>query len=595
MKRSSWIVAIVLLALAGMGIWFWLNAPPPHYRAEELLPASTWAYVDIPDFRRSRTRFSESALGRILAEPEIRSFLQRPGRGALPRTKLGPIFGSVLEIANTCRGEVFAACTDIPISPRLDVAVLVGLDPRDQRKRAETLVEDLISNCRIQYPESQIEEREYEGVTYRVWIPFKNFTVAFGRIGNFLLFSHGEEPLQKAILCSQRQVEERLADVPSFQQQMARYPERDVVTFLNLDAVVGPLKPLATIQPSLRAGLDSLVPFRTYCGVATFRDGGVENHSAVTLGGSSAMTFSGLQPCERMTLRAAGANTLFYGATTLNLSDYVVRLLPTAVRSDPKSENSFLNFLLTTFRIPRFPTDDNVLADLGPETALLVDWKESQPIPSVSLVMQAGSTRGTEFVIRKFAKSIPQLVRAAVGAPDPSASPKTGSTGKAPAKKTVESADSCFAVSGSTIILAPSRETAADILDTLEGRKPRLEDQPEFQRVASRIGQGGVMFTYCDQRRLFERVYGIIQQIKPPPTDTAAGRIAAQAVEGVRDFLNLGKLPPSEKIASHLFPGVTSQWAVTNGYTKASFGPVDLPAVVFGIADLAGSEAPRTK
>jgi len=584
MNKKSWILLIVVLAVACVAAWLYFTPFRRHYRAEELLPEKTLVFVDIPNTTASRERFAGTALGKIWAEPEIRAFLERPLQAARQilsqKSKERAIFQGVLQMLATCRGEAFLACVDVSISPRLDPLLIAGFDPGDQHKQAERALADLIARCRSLYPEILIEKREFESGSCQVLVSGGKTRLAFARVGNFFLFSREEEALQQVILRAKNKKKARLMDAPAYALHREKHPARDVLIFLNSQPVLDRVKPLLALQPALWTRLDSMLPYGSFLGVSIFKQGGMESHSWVSAPGApKPKTGPGdFQKCERRSLEAAGADTLLYGTLHFNPSKWVARLKASSEQNQGVLRRIFER-ILDVLSIRGIQPDEFLFSQIGPELALLLEWNESEP-PLLSVLIQMRNLEKFKTASKKFFETLKLETGTSPGS---SGKKSQKAPTQKPLKRLVYSLKKggssagispAFAFSDSWAIISFSPAAAEKILRTLDDRDFLLAARPEFQAAASRFGSDGHLFVYCDQKRLFERIYNL------------AGPMASfvdPLMPSMRNYVDLSRLPPTETVSRHLFPSVHVHGADGNGDDQSSFGPINLSGLTLGV------------
>jgi hypothetical protein len=109
-------------------------------------------------------------------------------------------------------------------------------------------------------------------------------------------------------------------------------------------------------------------------------------------------------------------------------------------------------------------------------------------------------------------------------------------------------------------ILASTPDYARALLSQAKDSKPTLATSTTYQQSMSRLPASGISYGYADLRGLFEPLY----------------TMARRGVSQIRGnaFVDIGKLPPSEAIAKHLFPFVSTTVAGPQDATSTSFSPL---------------------
>jgi hypothetical protein len=146
MRRRSWLVAGSLV-LSSLVVVRAQNAPP---RPEALLPEQTILYVGTDDLSAMVAHTRASPIGKILAEQEMKDFLEKPAAEVrklldqgLAAAKQHPALAQVdVNLDKILAGEygrAFFAMTHLtlpapeafdPANPKIDVGLVIGLEPR---------------------------------------------------------------------------------------------------------------------------------------------------------------------------------------------------------------------------------------------------------------------------------------------------------------------------------------------------------------------------------------------------------------------------------------------------------------------------------
>lgn len=547
-KRGGAIIFLVVLILL-LGSWL-LTRKAKTYRAHEILPAETIALLDFPTVQLSRKHFNASALGRILAEPEIRALNSEARlrlKKALPTTQKEnfSLAKDFLRLLMMVEGESFIALTDVSVSPRLDAGMLIGFDPGSRRKEAEVALEALVRRCRIEDPESELLERDSGPIAYQVWRSSRKLQIAFVQLGNFFLFSNGEAPLQQVLACVDDDSLPTLNTQEAYQPFIERSVGADSFLFLNADAVLGKLKPLFFLQPKLKAQLESFLPFHVMGIVSSFRNGGVENTSWSAATPSEMERFGRYKPCERRTLVATGKDTLLYGAANLEWGSWLDLLSAQGVR-------------LT----------EGLLGEVGPEYGLDVEWSDESWMPSVSIIVQSSKPQALQATMEKTFMWLKQQPSLGGGRIE-----KTKGTGatvltlKLPRYGPAISPS--FTTTDAFAILSINRKSLDGVLRNIASPEGSLARQSQFQDVDSKVLHDYYQFLYVDQKRCFERLYGILQNASAWP----------EVSKKVHPYVDLSRLPHVETISRHLSPSVWSSSMDSTGFRQSSFAPMDAQTV----------------
>jgi len=575
MKKTRWgALGLGLLLLLGGIAWFFFFREPPFHRAEELLPSHTIVFFDLPHTGASREQFRLTALGKIWAEPELKAFWEKPRQAIQKSVSVKdyplPIFREILDMLATADGEAFMAITDIGIIPRLDVAVLIGFDPGKRRKEAEAALDQLIARCRAEYPSASVEERDYESVRYHVWNFSSSLKIAFAHVGNFLLFSHGEGPIQQAIARACATTEDCLKDAPLFASQRSKLAGADVALFLNPQALLG------KFQLALQS-LGADLPIQSFLGTSTFKDRGVEDHWWWTVppAKQAEIGLADFKKCQCATLKAAGSDALIYAAMNFDLSTWFDRLLPGLDRSGLDSLRQQIQWLLKFLEAQGFRLREDLMPQLGPEMAFIMEWKATSLSPQISILIETRNPAAIRTAIEKLFRLVGNQQSTAQAPFDITTGPLNIPVLSLNLPGVYREINPSFAVFEGFAILSLDRASLETVIQTLSGHNERLSSRKEFQKLDARFEKDYCQIVYCDQRRLFERAYNLL---------SGMASFAPLMFPETRNYMDPAKLPRTDNISRHLFPSIWIASAGTNGFHQASFGPVSFQSLVLGTA-----------
>ena len=87
---------IALLALATAGFVVYKKTIGSHVPAAMLVPGETVLFVDMPNLPRTALRWPQTGLAKILAEPEMQKFLEKPRAAGGPMKALDEKLAQVL-------------------------------------------------------------------------------------------------------------------------------------------------------------------------------------------------------------------------------------------------------------------------------------------------------------------------------------------------------------------------------------------------------------------------------------------------------------------------------------------------------------------
>ncbi len=580
-KILGGVLVLVLVCAAALTTWFLLRKPRV-YRAEDLLPSQTIAFIDFPQAGLSRQRIAQSAIGRIVAEPEVKKFLKRPREAMEKEMKARGdamvIFQEIMKALATAEGEAFVALTDVSISPRLDFGIVGGFDPGKNRKDADRAMEKLLERCRLEYPTAELVEHKAGSLSYKVWSPKRTVEIAFAKAGNFILFSYGEDPMKQVLDRASDGNPDSLSKSPLFTAHRERCKGSDAMMFVNPQAVFGRLQLLFAAKPELQTQLASVLAIQSFVGTTTMKGDAVESHTwmGIPPAAQGGMGFSDFKPCARDTLNAAGRDTLLYAVVSMDVAAWYDRTIASISRQGGGMVRQSIENFLVLLETRGIRLREDVLSQLGPEVALIMDWQGKTPLFSVvAQVKDPKQARGAfekifQFAQEQFAPPVTSMQ------PGMSAGDASTIVSIVPPQAGRPLSPS-FTVTDQFLVLSQNRDGVENILQRLGGTQERLSARKEFQQCDARMPKGYYQFAYCDEKRLFESVYDSLHDvlwmmIKSPQFAQAA------------PYMDLAELPHTDTIARHLSPGVWASTVDAQGVHHDSCAPFDLPVLVFAVA-----------
>jgi len=253
MPRGSWLQAGVL-QLSGLLVAQTPDAPP---RPEQLLPPETILYVGTDDVDVLLGRGRHTPVGRILAEPEMKDFLEKPiaefrklveqGVAAAKQLPaLAPVDLNPEKLLAGPFGRAFLAVTHVHLPPAeafdpaaIDLGLVVGLEARAGAVDVLALMRSVVGAL----AESEgagsvtIETVQADGLSYdRIRAGGGAPPLCFANVGGLSLFTLSERTLT-AIATRARESGPSLRSDPAFVRAVAatRAPATgDVVVFVQL-------------------------------------------------------------------------------------------------------------------------------------------------------------------------------------------------------------------------------------------------------------------------------------------------------------------------------------------------------------------------
>ena len=568
MKRFLIVLILLLVVVATAVVWF-LRSGKEAPKAADLLPDTTIVFFDISDFAKSRDAFRQTAAYALWQEPEMQAFLEKPIqslRTAVGREETAKQDNFVRDlILHAMQGEAFLAVTHISIFPNFQPGLVIGVDVK--RKKVETLAGlfKLESELKKSYPQGRFENKKYLGVSYSVWATRPTLEICQAFLNSMVVFTYGEDGMRDVIARFKHQTPEEtvlLSASPAF-QNVAQHvaPSREFLAYINVEQITNLVGPLLALSPQSAGMFQKMARIKATGNSVTFVDQGVQDVGYIAYM-STNPTPAGVT--QRKTIALAATNTLLYAVGTSDVATSYEESMQSLVQSgNPSLASNALKFE-KTLRTRNVRIREDVLARLGPEAALLANWRPGTRAPDVALITEITDEPNLR---RALDATLDALKEIAVG-PEELAPWETTTTGSR-TLRTVRVGSGILAPTYTTtanfFILASNPDYARDLLAQVDDNQPTLATNADYQKALQRLPANGSSYTYCDLRALFEPLYGLIK--------------SSLAQLGTNSVIEADKLPQLETFQRHLFPFVGATVSESQSETTTSFSPLGRPLV----------------
>jgi hypothetical protein len=212
---------------------------------------------------------------------------------------------------------------------------------------------------------------------------------------------------------------------------------------------------------------------------------------------------------------------------------------------------------------------DDVLANLGPELALIGVWREGANLPDVALVAEVKNAAPLR---PKIDHAMEALNDAGAGLSE--AQPDLGET--LHTWHAGGSVSPSYVVTDKFLILASNADYARALIVQSKNPAPTLAGNADFSKALQRMPAQASSFSYCDLRRVFDALYTL-------------ARANAQS----NQYVDLSKLPKTETITKHLAPFLSATVDASDLQRTTTFSPFGKPlTIVVGAAGALGAAQP---
>ena len=117
-------------------------------------------------------------------------------------------------------------------------------------------------------------------------------------------------------------------------------------------------------------------------------------------------------------------------------------------------------------------------------------------------------------------------------------------------------------------------ESAKVAVRRLKANDARLDTTAGYRKAAATVVQPASVFGFIDGKASFEKIYDTLKPLV---------MMSAAFLPKVKDYVDLGKLPPVEAISKHLGPIVFSQGSTDEGLLFESTGVITFSQAIFGV------------
>lgn len=545
MKR--FVVIALLLVLAGAVLWWRLNESPPPPKGAELLPDSTVLLVTVPDFSRLREDFPKTEAYALWREPEVQRFAQELNRafaewlGAPKGSRRPPSL--VAPLFEPARGEVFFAVTDAAFQPRPGFRLVLGMDVGGNR---------LGTWCALRYREFRIRSwnrtarfytKRHAAQRYRVWELNPQWRIYHAFFHSLLVYTHDEQTLCAMLERFRGQTESRpLADSPTYRALRTQLrPDPEWMVYVNPQQL-RPLWPCGDAKPT---AMDT-----------TFVGTQMRDLQCTLANGSPTATL------RRDTLRFTSPQTSFYHLAAIDWGNAYQQFAETLAASGNRVALARLaQFEQMLRRNDIRPTED-VFRRLGPETALLAEWREGARLPDAAVVIELQEVeplRGRLGVAMTAAKQALTTGGAAIPWDFTQFHDVMLRTWRLPTSVLAPT----YFVAERFLVIASSPDYARELIGRLKEPGRTLADAADYREAMKRLPPDASGYTYCDLRAISRSLWPEMRR-------------GLEA--GPNPLIRPEQVPATETVVRHLSPFVSATLVSPNGQKVVTISPLGKPA-----------------
>jgi hypothetical protein len=581
-KKFVLLALSLIVVVAGALVYHTLTKPAP--KATDLLPESTLVFVDIPDFAKSRAEFQKTAVYALWREPELQAFLEKP-RQALreafgQHTNVKEEEGLAETLLDALQGEAFLAVTHVALIPNVQAGVVLGVDVKRKRLETAAVLYKLEKRLKAQFPNARFGAQRHLGVKYSVWEFRSGYPVCHASLNSLVVFTLGEDTMHDVIARFKQQSQSPssvLSTSAKYRNIVSRMPDGyEGLAFFNMDQLMQLVGPFMMV-PQVARTFQKLASIQAAGNSIKFVDGGIQDVAFVAYNKDTAP--KPRPATQRKSLAFTSPQTLLYAANSSDLAgDYDDIMQSLAQSGYPNVASGALQFE-QTLRGRGIHMREDVLAYLGPETALIATWREGARVPDVALVAE----------IRDAAKVRPALDTAlgvlkeiTLGKDEQAPWDQTEYLGQTLRSVSIGAGlvTPTYVITDKFFILGLTPDYVRELLSQADGAKSTLATNPDYEKSMQRLPANGNAYTFCSLRGIFEPLYGLAQ--------------SGLSTLGPNTVVSADKLPKPETIARHLSPYASATVTDERGATTTAFSPVGSSlAFVAGAGIAAGIVIPQ--
>jgi len=497
-------------------------------QAAALAPGDSIAFVNIPNIPLTGFRWTQCALAKIAAEPEVRDFLELP----LRQFQEAPVTGETTDLLVALKpGNVFLAAVGGPDNtPRLLAGIQFWGKRADFDKAVDRLRRELPAE-----PDGTAVRSEHRGLEILATRhgDLELFSAAAGRWGflaNDLDLLHGA--IDRATGNSAGDGLSRNGDFLKVSSELLDDP--DLLAYVRTDAAVDGL--LASGKAAgavpIPEQVEELKSTRAI-GAAWKIDGNLQRDAVFVL---RPRTLDPENALSHLAMELTRPETLLYFDFHLDLAG-----LPRWVEGLAGIQPGLAEAVA--------PFAARIANDYGPECALLAAWPAENVLPSPMLALQARN---------------PDAGFLSANAPWLSSATSRSINGRQVLVVSTPHSQIAAAQNERFLVLGTDPEMLAA---SLNGHSETLSDSSNFQSASAALKSSNEAFGFLDARTLFERTYNSLLPVI---------RVGAAMMPDLGSRFDVSKLPKPETIGRHLPPIVFSQNRTAEGTRLESSGPVTM-------------------
>ena len=556
MKR--FLLTVIASAMIAWAIWFGMRAlhKPSSTAVAAFLPRETVFFAHLADFNAARAQWHETDLWKLLHEPAMREFLQKP-LSHIPRKNEAP--QKLKQIEQLELKDAFLAVTSIAND---EVKVVGGFRFKGNSQHVENAIGNSRAKLLATFPNAKRETIDYQQRKIETWTRGKE-TVATVYDGNWFLAANdlaGIKTLMDRVDGRLKDRENTLAADDAFRSASAHMPTSHAMFFyLQPKPLVEKLIALraATGNPSSPAQVTLLEKMQSVCGAFGFDGGKMRDVFFVGTPKSS-----GNRVLGRSSVTLGTKDTFFY-------ADQLVSSGQMPDLSDPNALNAFPTALKNMVNAVSAAgiTREDWRSAFDPEIGLLADWGAQARWPLVLATLPVKDSVRAKRILTALTTGADKEAKWTQQEKDGALYFSMESAGGFVPVAPVIAVSDHLVIAG---LEAASVEAAIKRSGTSSSE---LANSQNYVNAASALPAPDQAFGYIDTALLYTRFDATLRPML---------LMGAMFLPKVAEYVDLSKWPAADVVTKHLSPVVTSTYYKNNGYVTESVGPVTFPQAAVG-------------
>lgn len=408
--RNVGIALVVIILLVGgfLAWWFLMRAAAPP--AAALVPSKTIVFAHIPNGTALGVSYQSSKMKKIVESDEIAAlaglFWAQAIKEMAPeeQEKLQKLQGALETFAYNFSGESFVAVVDFTgdLNASVPIGIMLGFNPLQGSMHFDSVVEE-VKEIALEAkgeddPAITVGKGSHSGVAYE-YLDFggDDAKMYVAKAGGWIFTAPKQDLLHEAIdRALGKNIGPTLLDSSDYKKMMERFTSPpQLVTFINMPEVVKAA--YSVIDTTMKAAGETevdLAPLKSMFDMyqeirglafgSTFQaDGMLRDEWLSEFTPKLIEEFGGmLAPCAYETLKFTDKSTIFYSAGSLDAKAYY-NYMAKFYQGSPETKAMFEELDNQVQEHLGLSLQDNMIAPLGKEFAIVSAWPENQSVPSL--------------------------------------------------------------------------------------------------------------------------------------------------------------------------------------------------------------------